>query len=566
VRFSTTSPLLAPGLAVTLEATDDWPGTAKPEGAHRIISVEHAYRDGDPRPPRITAVPVEVPYRLERRTPRPRIHGVHPAIVTGAPGEEIHTDAAAHVHVRFFWDREGGGDDKSSLPVRVLQNNLPGSMLFPRVGWEVVVAFEDGDPDRPYVLGRTYNAKQPPPFPLPANKTITSLATVSSPGGARHNAVHFDDARGRQHMVWAAGFGKTTTIGNNMLTQTVGFEQTKVGGAQTWTIGGSQSVSVTDASIHSVGSQSAHVGGTQDVSVKGNSFVKLGSEQVTIGGALIEQVGSPAQALGALEKEGALFAAGEILGDKIPLAYNIYQAAIDVENVYQHSGGNKKAAASAALQHLLGLAESHVPGLDAVIGAAGASKKAPWDDEAVQKAREEAAAGGGAGGAGAQGAGSGGGAGNRETVVNGVMIEQIGGALAVAAALGVKSTTAGGAVLIVGGSNVTRAARVSHLYMGASADSASSFAVEAEEIGRNVKGVLSTISAGGISITAGGAYGLKTGSLTLSLGGALSASGGVVTFKCGGSELSASPGGVLIKAASVKVTELVKVSGKQAVG
>ena len=41
---------------------------------------------------------------------------------------------------------------------------MPGSMLLPRVGWEVLVAFEDGDPDRPFILGRTYNAKQPPPY------------------------------------------------------------------------------------------------------------------------------------------------------------------------------------------------------------------------------------------------------------------------------------------------------------------------------------------------------------------------------------------------------------------
>ncbi|MEP7121578.1 MAG: type VI secretion system tip protein TssI/VgrG [Byssovorax sp.] len=566
VRFSTTAPTLAPGLSVMLEPTADLAGTARPEGSHRVLAVEHAWKSDDPRGPRITAIAADVPYRLERRTPRPRIHGLHPAIVTGAPGEEIHTDGAAHVRIRFFWDREGPDDDKSSLPVRVLQNNLPGSMLIPRVGWEVVVAFEDGDPDRPYVLGRAYNARLPPPFALPANKTITSLATVSSPGGARPSSVHFDDAKGRQHLAWAAGFGKTTTVANNMLTQTVGFEQTRVGGAQTWKIGGNESISVTNASIHDLGSQSAHVGGTQDIGVKGNSLLKVGSEKVAVGGALIEQVGTPGQVTGALKKEGALFVAGELLSDKIPLAYSLYTAAQDVHDVYAHSGGNTTTAGKAALQHLLGLAESHVPGLDAVIGAAGASKKAPWDNEDVQKAREAAAAGGGAGGAGAQGAGSGGGAGNRETVVNGAMMETVDGVLMIAAATGVKSTTAGGAVLIVGGSNLTRATKVSHLYMGISSESAASIAVEAGIIGRNVKGALTTHVGGALAITAGGAYELKAGSLALKVGGALSATGGTVTFRCGGSELVASPGGVLIKAASVKVTKIVKISGKQAVG
>src|SRR5262249_37080266 len=131
----------------------------------------------------IEAIPKTVPYRLPRTTPRPRIDGVQPAFVTGPAGSEIHPDDAGRIFVHFLWDREGPTDDKSSLPMRALQANVPGSMVIPRVGWEVAVAFEDGDPDRPYVLGRVYNGKTPPPFPLPANKTVTALQSFSSPGG-----------------------------------------------------------------------------------------------------------------------------------------------------------------------------------------------------------------------------------------------------------------------------------------------------------------------------------------------------------------------------------------------
>lgn len=57
-------------------------------------------------------------------------------------------------------------------------------MLTPRVGWEVYLNFHlHGDPDEPFVFGRMYNGKTPPPRPLPANKTRMSTQTATTPGG-----------------------------------------------------------------------------------------------------------------------------------------------------------------------------------------------------------------------------------------------------------------------------------------------------------------------------------------------------------------------------------------------
>src|SRR6185295_1738416 len=62
---------------------------------------ESAGADGPSYSVTFQCIPSDVPYRPERRTPRPTIKGVQTAIVTGAGGEEIHTDEHGRVKVQF---------------------------------------------------------------------------------------------------------------------------------------------------------------------------------------------------------------------------------------------------------------------------------------------------------------------------------------------------------------------------------------------------------------------------------------------------------------------------------
>jgi type VI secretion system secreted protein VgrG len=134
--------------------------------------------------------------------PRPKRKSVQVALtatVVGPPGEEIHVDPLGQIKVQFHWDREGKFDDKSSCWIRTMQpwgGAAWGHQFIPRIGMEVVVVFEGGDPDKPMVLGSLYNGTHPVPFTLPHSKTKSGIRTRSTPGGRGYNEISFEDHAG----------------------------------------------------------------------------------------------------------------------------------------------------------------------------------------------------------------------------------------------------------------------------------------------------------------------------------------------------------------------------------
>ncbi len=140
-------------------------------------------------------------YRLPMLTPKPEISGIHTAIVTGAGGDEIGVDKYGRIKVQFHWDRDGKNDDKTTCWVRTV---MPwtgkgwGMAALPRIGQEVVIQFEEGDPDRPMCMGMLYNADTMPPYALPAHATRTGIKTNSSKGGGGYNELMFEDKKGSE--------------------------------------------------------------------------------------------------------------------------------------------------------------------------------------------------------------------------------------------------------------------------------------------------------------------------------------------------------------------------------
>lgn len=164
-------------------------------------------------------MPVGLAYRPRRATPRPRIVGTQTATVvgprkidTGTERPELppFTDKFGRVKVQFHWDRGGKQDADSSCWIRVSQiwaGNRSGAFFWPRIGHEVVVTFEEGDPDRPLITGSVYNAANMPPLPLnqPNNNLVSGVrsATIGSTDNSFSNSLSFFDYPGAQHFQYA---------------------------------------------------------------------------------------------------------------------------------------------------------------------------------------------------------------------------------------------------------------------------------------------------------------------------------------------------------------------------
>ncbi|MBT8405650.1 MAG: type VI secretion system tip protein VgrG, partial [Gemmatimonadetes bacterium] len=253
------------------------------------------------------AMPSRVPYRPTQTAVRPTIQGLQTAEVVGKAGEEIWTDSHGRIKVQFHWDREGQKDENSSCWIRVATpwaGKGYGSISIPRIGNEVVVAFEEGDPDRPLVLGSVYNAVQTPPFGLPGSGIQMGMKSHSSPGGGGSNEITMTDTKGSEMMNIHAQYDQVTTVQNDQTntinnnrttsvavddTESVGSNQsidvgadqsTTVGGNRTVTVGANQQTTIgANADTTVSGNESAAVGGSRSISIGANDDLSVGGNQ-----------------------------------------------------------------------------------------------------------------------------------------------------------------------------------------------------------------------------------------------------------------------------------------------
>jgi type VI secretion system secreted protein VgrG len=259
------------------------------------------------------ALRADQPFRPTLSTPWPTRPGLQSGTVVGASGEEVFPDDQGRVRVQQHFDRVGGKDDKSGYWLRVAQRGTAGSLLLPRVGWNVLSMSEEGSPDVPIVLNRTFDGEHLPPYKLPDNKTRVVYKTATTPGGGSHNEIRFEDLQGSEEMFINSTRDmnvlvqdqKTELVRRDM-TRQVGVDHSltvgstydnHVKGNQTVTVGGNQLEDVAaDRQKLVEGSETIKIGGSRNVTTGANLETSVKSRDVNVGAAQIDVTLGPVMA------------------------------------------------------------------------------------------------------------------------------------------------------------------------------------------------------------------------------------------------------------------------------
>ena len=183
-----------------------------------------------------------IPYRMPLKTRRPVITGTQPAKVISKENQEIDVDEMGRALVEFYWEDTTGSSAPDKTPsrrVRVGQfwaGAVRGSLFLPRVGDEVMVEYENGDPDRPIIVGSVYNGDNTIPMFLPMAKNNSGILTKSTPDSKGYNFLLFKDTAGQEAV--------KLRCQRDLMFKALRNEQRDIGGSQTENVGGDETINV----------------------------------------------------------------------------------------------------------------------------------------------------------------------------------------------------------------------------------------------------------------------------------------------------------------------------------
>lgn len=200
----TTSPSIVPGMVLEIDGTIP----------HAFDSgfVVTAMRVTGRRDAALQSRLIGIPYNQNvcfrpQPLPRPRIAGTVPAIVSSSIDNDkyAHIDVQGRYWVKFDFDLDQHRQGYESMPVR-LARVYAGDTYghhFPLIqGTEVAIAFEGGDPERPFIAHALHHAPKPDPV-TSRNNTRNVIRTAGL------NKLRMEDRRGQEHVKLSTEYGKT---------------------------------------------------------------------------------------------------------------------------------------------------------------------------------------------------------------------------------------------------------------------------------------------------------------------------------------------------------------------
>ena len=203
LKGQSTSSLLMPGLEIRVQG-DDAPAVFRKgvliTGVTASAARDHSYELT------FTAIPYSERYGYRPALiPRPVMAGTLPARVTSTVKNDIyaHIDKDGRYRVNLDFDRDTWKPGYESLWVRQSRpyaGDTYGLHLPLLAGTEVSIAFEEGNPDRPYIAGVKHDSAHTDHVTI-QNYKRNVLRTPAN------NKIRLDDERGKEHIKVSTEYG-----------------------------------------------------------------------------------------------------------------------------------------------------------------------------------------------------------------------------------------------------------------------------------------------------------------------------------------------------------------------
>ncbi|MVW86647.1 type VI secretion system tip protein VgrG [Pseudomonas sp. PB101] len=199
---TSSSNTLAPGQVLTIS------GDAPKAFAPRVVITKITTRAARDRS--LTCDFEAMPYALRlcfrpEVPPKPQIAGTLPARITHPQSNPQYTeiDLQGRYRVKFLFDRDtwpAGRESKWLRQARAYAGDTYGLHLPLIAGTEVAIAFEQGDPDKPYIAHALHD-DQHPDLVTQRNDHRNVLRTPAN------NKLRLDDTRGQEHIKLSTEYG-----------------------------------------------------------------------------------------------------------------------------------------------------------------------------------------------------------------------------------------------------------------------------------------------------------------------------------------------------------------------